>query len=126
MQLPQAAKAALCLLTDPDTFANDFKTFLPRFRIDEDDTDLSFDADRLDMVWWEADSPPLAENHSLIPLEELWNKATKARRVRSSGDRYPVQLTATRQTIHSRSHIPAPSSLSLTHGNSRSPTRSGV
>ncbi|KAG9310020.1 hypothetical protein JVU11DRAFT_10056 [Chiua virens] len=80
MQLPQATRGVLTLVTNSDNFANDLQTFVPQLPVDNDDTDLSFDADRVDMVWWTAESAPLANDYYLMPFEELWRKATVAHR----------------------------------------------
>ncbi|KAG9308925.1 hypothetical protein JVU11DRAFT_11386 [Chiua virens] len=70
MQLPQVAWGALTLVTDSDNFTNNLQTFVLQLPVDNDNTDLSFDTDWVDMVWWTAELAPLPrvlpKPHSLM------------------------------------------------------------
>ncbi|KAG9310037.1 hypothetical protein JVU11DRAFT_10078 [Chiua virens] len=96
MQLPQATRGVLTLVTNSNNFTNNLQIFVPQLPVDNDDTNLSFDADRVDMVWWTAESAPLANDYYLMPFEELWRKATVAHR---ADDLFTITDTGTEEQV---------------------------
>ena len=66
---------------DSTNFDSNIKELLYLIPMDEDDSEVSFHADRLEDVWWLRDSPPLSPAYGGQLLSEVVEKAVNVLRV---------------------------------------------